>query len=81
MDEVCGVCCENFSKSARKSVPCSHCDFVACKRCCQTYMLGTAKDPHCMNCNTVWDREFVDTFCTKHFRNTEYRRHRENVLF
>ena len=81
MDEVCGVCCENFSKSTRKSVTCSHCDFVACRRCCQTYMLSTEKDPHCMNCNTIWDRGFVDTFCTKHFRNTEYRRHRENVLF
>jgi len=29
----------------------------------------------------MWNREFVDTFCTKHFRNTELRRHRETVLF
>jgi len=34
-----------------------------------------------MGCKTLWNREFVDSFCTKYFRNTELRRHRENVLF
>ena len=34
-----------------------------------------------MGCKTAWNREFVDSFCTKYFRNTELRRHRENVLF
>ena len=29
----------------------------------------------------MWNREFVDTFCTKYFRNTELRRHRETILF
>jgi len=29
----------------------------------------------------MWNREFVDTFCTKYFRNTEFRRYRENILF
>jgi hypothetical protein len=34
-----------------------------------------------MGCKTVWNREFVDSFCTKYFRRTELKRHRENVLF
>jgi len=34
-----------------------------------------------MGCKTLWNREFVDSFCTKYFRNTELRKHRENVLF
>jgi hypothetical protein len=34
-----------------------------------------------MGCKTLWNREFVDSFCTKYFRNTELKRHRENVLF
>jgi hypothetical protein len=33
-----------------------------------------------MGCKTLWNREFVDTFCTKYFRNTTLRRHREDVL-
>lgn len=34
-----------------------------------------------MKCKTAWNREFVDSFCTRYFRNTEYRKHREEVLF
>jgi len=34
-----------------------------------------------MGCKTLWNREFVDLFCTKYFRNTELKRHREVVLF
>lgn len=80
MDE-CQVCCEGFNKLKHKCVVCIHCDYNACKSCCQTYLLSTGKDPHCMKCKTVWNREFVDSFCTRYFRNTEYRKHREEVLF
>ena len=34
-----------------------------------------------MGCKTPWNREFVDSFCTKYFRNTELKRRREVVLF
>jgi hypothetical protein len=34
-----------------------------------------------MGCKNLWSREFVDSFCTKIFRNSELRRHRESVLF
>lgn len=79
--ESCSVCCETFNKTAHKKVVCPFCDLLSCRRCCQTYLLSTIDDPHCMGCKNLWSREFVDSFCTKNFRNTELRRHRENVLF
>ena len=77
----CGVCCEKYNKTIHKKVSCPFCDLYACKTCCQTYMMSSMEDPHCMKCKNLWNREFVDSFCTKYFRNREYKRHRENVLF
>lgn len=34
-----------------------------------------------MKCKHEFNRLFVDSFCTKRFRNIEYKKHRENVLF
>lgn len=77
----CGVCCETFNKTIHKKVTCPFCDLCVCKMCCQRYLLSTTEDAHCLKCKNLWNREFVDSFCTKYFRNTEYRRHRENILF
>lgn len=79
--ESCSVCCETFNKTIHKKVDCPFCDLLSCRRCCQTYLLSITDDPHCMGCKNLWSREFVDSFCTKIFRNSELRRHRENVLF
>lgn len=77
---TCGVCCENINKSNHKKVVCPFCDLHSCRSCSQKYILSVMDDPHCMGCKAVWNREFVDTFCTKYFRNTQLRKHRENVL-
>lgn len=79
--ENCDVCCEKFNKINHKKVECPFCDLTSCRSCSQRYILSTFEDPHCMGCKTLWNREFVDSFCTKYFRNTELRRHRENILF
>jgi len=34
-----------------------------------------------MNCKHELNRSFIDSFCTKRFRNVEYKKHRENILF
>jgi len=34
-----------------------------------------------MGCKNLWNREFVDSFCTKKFRNSDLRIHREDILF
>ena len=79
--ENCDVCCEKLNKINHKKVKCPFCDLTSCRTCSQRYILESFEDPHCMGCNTLWNREFVDSFCTKYFRNTELKRHRENVLF
>lgn len=79
--DICDVCCEKFNKIKHKKVECPYCDLKSCRSCSQKYILSSHQDPHCMGCKTAWNREFVDSFCTKYFRNTELRRHRENVLF
>lgn len=78
---ICDVCCENINKINHKKVECPFCDLTSCRSCSQKYILSSIEDPHCMGCKTLWNREFVDSFCTKYFRRTELKRHRENVLF
>jgi len=75
------VCCEKLNNSNRKSVCCPFCDFNSCRSCTQQYILGVSSDPHCMSCKNVWNREFIDTSCTKTFRNKELKNHREQILF
>ena len=74
---TCGVCCEPFNKTNHKKVCCPFCDFESCRTCCQTYLLSTSEDPHCMSCKKVHNREFVDMFCTKRFRNNEYKKQQD----
>jgi len=77
----CDVCCEKFNKINHKKVECPFCDLVSCRTCSSRYLLSISDDPHCMGCKNLWNREFVDTWCTQYFRNTELRRHREDILF
>lgn len=79
--DSCKVCCETYNKSSHKKVTCLFCEYDACKTCIQTYMLSTIEEPHCMKCKHELNRGFIDTFCTKRFRNVEYKKHRENILF
>jgi hypothetical protein len=77
----CDVCCEKFNKINHKKVECPFCDLQSCRACSQRYLLSISDDPHCMGCKNAWNREYVDTWCTRYFRNTELRRHRETILF
>jgi|TARA_R110000851_G_scaffold113670_7_gene238492 hypothetical protein len=77
----CDVCCEKINKINHKKVECPFCDLTSCRSCSQRYILSSFEDPHCMGCKTVWNREFVDSFCTQYFRNTDLRKHRETILF
>lgn len=78
---TCEVCVEVFNKSTHTKVSCPFCELNCCRTCCQTYLLSSHKDPHCMKCKHEYNRAFVDSFCTKRFRNVDYKKHRENVLF
>jgi hypothetical protein len=78
---MCSICFENFNKIHHLKVTCPFCDLDACKTCVQTYLLSSTQDAHCMKCKHEFNREFIDTFCTKAFRNKDYKTHRENILF
>lgn len=79
--EDCTICCEPYNKVKRVKVTCPTCDVSCCRACIQRYMLDTQSDPHCMSCRTAWNREFVDSACTKAFRMKQLKEHRENILF
>ncbi len=79
--ENCDVCCEKLNKINHKKVKCPFCDLTSCRSCSQRYILSTIDDPHCMGCKNMWNREFIDSFCTKYFRNNKLRCHREDLLF
>ena len=77
----CSVCCEKFNASNHKRVTCPFCDFNSCRTCIQTFLLSTSTDPHCMGCKNLWSREVIDGACTKVFRDTKLKNHRETLLF
>ena len=77
----CSVCCEKINLQNHKKVNCPFCDFTSCRTCVQTYLLSISIDPHCMQCKNLWSREVIDDSCTKSFRNTKLKVHRENILF
>ena len=77
----CSICCEKINASNHKKVSCPFCDFNSCRTCVQTYLLSVTTDPHCMGCKKLWSREVVDGACTKIFRDTKLKKHRETILF
>jgi hypothetical protein len=78
---MCSICFESFNKILNVKVTCPFCDLEACKTCVQTYLLLDSHEAHCMKCKHEFNREFIDTFCTKTFRNRDYRIHREKILY
>ena len=77
----CSVCCEKINVSNHKKVTCPFCDFNSCRTCVQTYLLTLSADAHCMGCKNLWSREVIDGACTKVFRDTKLKKHRETILF
>lgn len=77
----CAICCESLNRSTRKLVTCNYCQHEACLACCKTYILQSVQEPHCMNCRVPWNIDFITNTFTRVFFKTEYRKHRENVLF
>jgi len=81
MVKECNVCCEPFNKSIHKRINCNYCTYDVCTTCTQKYMLDSKQDAHCMNCKNAWNRDFMESNFTKKFYNTEYKKHRETIMF
>jgi len=77
----CSICCEKFNTKIHSIVSCNYCNLECCRKCVQTYLTSITTDPHCMQCKNIWNREFIDSACTKYFRNEKLKIHRENILF
>lgn len=81
MSKECNICCEQFNKSNHKRVICNYCDYDVCNTCTQKYLLDCLSDPQCMNCKNAWNREIMENNFTKKFYTTDYKKHREKVIF
>ncbi len=77
----CNVCIEPFNNSQKRQVVCNFCDYSTCRECAQHYILTCNEHAHCMNCKKEWTRKMLLTMFTKKFVNTDYKTHREQVLF
>ena len=77
----CAICCEKYTKSARKPIKCPSCDFEACKQCVR-HFLTTQNTKHCMNsdCNVKWTQTFMTINLNKSFMNNEYKEYLKHQL-
>ena len=78
---VCPICCEMFTKHLRKEICCSYCNYSCCSVCFKTFILSKMSEPNCMNCKKRVSREIISDNFSKKFLQTEYKHHRENLLF
>ena len=82
MNDVCGICCENYNFSTHTRIICefADCQYNACKMCIRTYLVSTTVDPNCMTCKKLWSDQFVITNLNKSFFKNDYKHHRKELL-
>lgn len=76
----CPICIESFNKSTHSKVECTYCHYVACKECIKRFLLEPTLEPSCMNCKVAWNPEYIRSILPKSFLNSQYKRHREELL-
>lgn len=78
----CGICCDTI-KGHNTEIVCKYCNFACCKNCSKTYILSIINTARCMNndCDKIWDREFLIDQFKYTFVNTDYKKHRQNLLY
>jgi len=77
----CPICTETFNQLTRRETECLYCQSKYCTKCIKKYLLSNNKDPSCMYCFKNWNKEFVEMHMSKYFLKTDYKKHRENILF
>ena len=80
--EECVICVEKITSQKRKNIKCEYCDFSACKTCLEKYLITESK-PTCMNneCTREWTSKFIADNFSNRFITTDFKKHKENVLF
>ena len=78
--KLCGICYEEYTSVLRKRIECFKCNKAACTVCIKKYLLTSLEDANCLYCKCHWNRSFLDEYLSKHFREKEYKAHRETIL-
>ena len=76
---TCTICTDTYSKT-RQQVSCAACNHEVCTRCVKAFLL-TTPEPNCMNCRVPWNREFLDRYLPKSWREGPLKEHRAAFLF
>lgn len=74
--EICISSCTPFQMAK-----CGFCDYNACKTCVKRYLLSSSDDANCMNCKRLWSTDVLNDMFGKSFMMTDWKVHRENVLY
>ena len=74
--EICIASCTQLQMAT-----CGFCEYNACKSCTKRYLLSSSDDANCMNCKRLWSNDIMTGMFGKNFMLTEWKVHRENVLY
>ena len=77
---MCEVCTLPFTIKLRPEKKCNFCEKSSCLHCIKTYIMLAPIDPHCLHCRRAYSEEIIDGMFSKHYRETELRKHRINIL-
>ena len=77
----CPICIDKYNKTVHLRIQCNHCNYEACKSCYQQYIIHNTFEPKCMNCFKIFTREELVQKFPKKWINTDYKQHREQLLF
>lgn len=76
----CEVCVLPFTSKLRPEKKCNFCAKSSCLNCIKTYIMLAPIDPHCLHCRRSYSEEIIDGMFSRHYRESELRKHRIQVL-
>eukprot|EP00121_Abeoforma_whisleri_P000101 Awhi_evm1s92 len=79
--KTCDICLIQTTKVQNPLIACHKCSKLACGSCCKRYISSKFEDPTCMFCHELWTKQFVIDKFSKNYVNTEFKLHRQEVLF
>lgn len=79
---TCNICCETYTKRDRIQVICPRveCKLECCSQCIRKYISESMVEPHCMGCKFTYESEFLYSYMTKTFMNTELKKKQSEIF-
>ncbi len=79
---ICEVCCEKYTVKARRELTCGSCTYSCCSSCIEKWILSQpSQEANCIKCHEPWTDELLREHLTSSFIRTDYKKHRENILY